>query len=223
MVYLITFMEGVITFISPCLLPMLPIYVFYFVGDEHSKDKKVIWLRSSIFVLGFSLVFTLLGAFAGSLGSLLQRYQIVVNLVTGAIVIVFGLSFLGIIKLSFLKIKDHGPMDKHKDSWLSIFVLGIIFALGWTPCVGAFLGSALLLASHQGSTLAGMVMLLVYSIGLGIPFVLSAVLIDHLKSTFDLIKKHYNIINTISGLILIIMGVLMASGLLGRFLAILSF
>lgn len=107
-------------------------------------------------------------------------------------------------------------------NFFSALVFGVIFSVGWTPCVGAFLGSALVLASQQGHVLEGMLMLFVYSLGLGVPFVLSAVLIDRLKTAFDWIKRHYNIINAVSGGFLIVVGVLMATGLMGRFLNLLS-
>ena len=106
--------------------------------------------------------------------------------------------------------------------FLSTVVFGVIFSLGWTPCVGAFLGSALSLAAQQGHVAEGMLMLLVYSLGLGIPFILSAVLIDYLKSAFDWIKKHYSIINAVCGCLLILIGILMATGTLGRLLSLLS-
>ena len=106
--------------------------------------------------------------------------------------------------------------------FFSALVFGIIFSVGWTPCVGAFLGSALMLASQQGHVLEGILMLLMYSLGLGIPFVLSAVLIDYLKAAFDWIKKHYAVINTVSGILLILIGILMATGTIGWLLGILS-
>ena len=106
--------------------------------------------------------------------------------------------------------------------FFSALVFGLVFSVGWTPCVGAFLGSALMLASQQGQALTGMLMLLAYSLGLGIPFVISALLIDYLKSAFDWIKRNYRIINTVCGWLLVLMGLLMATGLMGRFLALLS-
>ena len=106
--------------------------------------------------------------------------------------------------------------------FFSAFLFGIVFSVGWTPCVGAFLGSALMLASQQGHVLEGMAMLLVYSLGLGIPFLISSLIVDKLKSAFDWIKMHYNIINKICGIFLVVIGILMATGLMGRFLALLS-
>lgn len=219
MQYFISFLEGIITFVSPCLLPMLPIYISYFAGGKEKDTKRVI--KNSIgFILGFTVVFVLLGALAGTLGSLLNEYKTVVNIVTGLIVIFFGLNFLGVFKLNIFK----GIKSANTDhlGFFSSFLFGVVFSIGWTPCVGAFLGSALMMATSQGSIAQGVFMLLLYSLGLGIPFFISAILIDKLKSTFNFIKKHYNIINTVSGILLVAVGVLMTTGLLGKFLNLLS-
>ena len=215
MQYFISFLEGIITFISPCLLPMLPIYVSYFAGGDPNRSGKRKTLIGSLgFVLGFTVVFVAMGAFAGFLGSLLTRYQVAVNVISGLIVIFFGLNFLGVFRLNIFRggARRAGQIGT---GFPSAVLFGMIFSIGWTPCVGAFLGSALMLASQQGHVLEGVLMLLLYSIGLGIPFILSAVLIDRLKSTFDFIKKHYTVINIISGSLLILVGILMATGFLG--------
>ena len=219
MQYLISFLEGVITFISPCLLPMLPVYISYFVGGGERSIRKTL-SGASGFVLGFTLVFVAMGALAGTLGSFLTKYQTVVNIVSGLVVIFFGLNFMGILKVNLFR----GGMGRVKQSggFFSSVVFGVIFSLGWTPCVGAFLGSALMMASQQGTVAAGVVMLLVYSIGLGLPFVLSALLIDRLKAAFDFIKKHYGVINKICGGLLVAVGILMMTGLLGRYLSFVS-
>ncbi|HIQ78322.1 MAG TPA: cytochrome c biogenesis protein CcdA [Candidatus Scatomorpha intestinavium] len=220
MQYLITFLEGIITFISPCLLPMLPIYVSYFAGGGERSTGKTL-SRALGFVLGFTLMFVAMGALAGTLGSFLTRHHTAVNIVLGLIVIAFGLNYLGVFRLKLFR--GSGRTLEHRElSFFSAVLFGIVFSVGWTPCVGAFLGSALALASQQGHVLAGMLMLLVYSLGLGLPFILSAVLIDRLKTAFDWIKRHYNIINTVCGVLLIAVGVLMATGTLGRLLAALS-
>ena len=220
MQYLISFLEGIITFISPCLLPMLPIYISYFAGGGERSTKKT--LRGAFgFVLGFTLVFMALGALAGTVGSFLKNHQTAVNIVSGLLVIFFGLNFLGVFKLNLFHGSSRG-MDTDNMGFFSAMLFGIIFSLGWTPCVGAFLGSALMLASQQGHVLTGTLMLLAYSLGLGIPFVLSAVLIDYLKSAFDWVKQHYKIINTVSGCLLVVIGVAMATGMLGRLLSLLS-
>ena len=220
MQYVISFLEGVVTFISPCLLPMLPIYISYFAGGGERSMKKT--LSGALgFVTGFTIVFVALGALAGTLGSLLKEYQTAVNIVSGLIVIFFGLNFLGVFKLNLFKGSNHKVNTKNM-GFFSAMLFGIIFSVSWTPCVGAFLGSALMLASQQGHVGEGVVMLLVYSLGLGIPFVLSAVLIDYLKSAFNWIKKHYKVINIVCGILLILVGVLMATGLIGRMFTLLS-
>lgn len=219
MQYLIAFLEGIITFISPCLLPMLPIYISYFAGGERTTRKTL--TGAAGFVLGFTMVFVAMGALAGTLGSFINRYQTAVNIVSGLIVIVFGLNYMGLINVNLFK-GSSWQMKAGTPGFASSVLFGIVFSVGWTPCVGAFLGSALLLASQQGHMLEGMMMLLVYSLGLGIPFLLSAVLIDKLKSTFSWIKRHYQLINYICGGLLIFIGVLMATGTLGRILSMLS-
>ena len=220
MQYLISFLEGVITFISPCLLPMLPIYISYF-GGGGQRDLKKTLLCASGFVLGFTAVFVAMGALASTLGGLLRAHQTAVNIVSGAIVVLFGLNYLGILKLNLFR-GSRRSMQSSEMGFFSALVFGVIFSVGWTPCVGAFLGSALMMASQQGQVLTGMSMLLCYSLGLGIPFLFSAVLIDKLKSTFNFIKQHYGIINKICGGLLILIGVLMATGTLGRLLTLLS-
>lgn len=220
MQYIISFLEGIITFISPCLLPMLPIYISYFAGGGERTMKKT--LTGAIgFVSGFTMVFMAMGALAGTVGSFLKEYQTAVNLVSGIVVIFFGLSFLGVFQLKLFKgIK--GTVNTSNMNFASAMLFGMVFSVGWTPCIGAFLGSALMLASQQGQVLTGILMLLAYSVGLGIPFILSAVLIDKLKTTFDFIKRNYAVINKVSGALLIIIGLLMASGLLGKWMTLLS-
>lgn len=220
MQYLIAFLEGIITFISPCLLPMLPIYLSYFAGGGERSGKRT--LQGAFgFVAGFTVVFMAMGALAGTLGSFLQVYREWVNLVCGLLVIFFGLNFLGVFKLQLF---SGGVMTRTAKApgFFSALLLGLVFSLGWTPCVGAFLGSALVLASQQGHVLEGMAMLFVYSLGLGIPFILSAVLVDYLKSAFHWIKTHYKIINILSGSFLVLVGILMATGTLDQLLRVLS-
>lgn len=220
MQYFISFLEGIITFISPCLLPMLPIYISYFAGGKERTTFKTV--KNALgFIAGFTLVFIAMGALAATLGGFLSRYKTAVNFVTGLIVIFFGLNFLGVVKVCLFK----GSVRNDRAESFGFFpsmLLGIIFSLGWTPCVGTFLGSALLLASQQEQAMAGIIMLFLYSLGLGVPFLISAILIDRLKNTFDFIKKHYAIINTACGCFLILVGILMMTGILGRFLTILS-
>ena len=216
MQYLISFLEGIVTFISPCLLPMLPIYISYFAGGGERSTGKT--LRCAFgFVLGFTGVFVAMGALAGTVGSFLIRYQTAVNIILGGIVILFGLNYLGVLNLNLFK-GMRGEVQTRDMNFFSALVFGVVFSVGWTPCVGVFLGSALMLASQQGSAMVGTMMLLSYSLGLGVPFLISAVLIDQLKGAFAFIKKNYGIINRVCGSLLIVVGVLMATGLLTRML-----
>lgn len=220
MQYFVSFLEGIITFISPCLLPMLPIYISYFAGNSGQSTGKTV--RNALgFVLGFTMVFVAMGALAGTVGSVLRTYQNVVNIVSGVIVILFGLSILGIIKLNIFR-SNQKNVDTSNLGFFSSVIFGIVFSVGWTPCVGAFLGSALMMASQQGTMMTGIWMLLVYSMGLGIPFLMSAVLIDKLKHTFDWIKKNYKLVNGVSGGLLIVVGLMMMTGTLGKLLVVLS-
>ena len=220
MQYLISFLEGVITFLSPCLLPMLPIYLSYFAGGEAQSLRKTV-TNALGFVLGFTVLFVAMGALAGTLGGFVRQYQTAVNLVCGLVVIFFGLNFLGVFRINLFR-GGQGRVETRELGFLSSALFGVVFSVGWTPCVGAFLGSALMLASQQGHVLEGMAMLLVYSLGLGVPFLLSAVLLDYLKTAFDWIKRHYRTINLVCGGFLILVGVVMATGTLGRLLTLLS-
>lgn len=199
---------------------MIPIYVSYFAGGGERSQRKTL-LCALGFVIGFTVVFVLMGALAGTVGSFLKSHQTAVNIVSGLVVIFFGLNFLGVFKLRLFR-GAGGTVNTSNPGFFSSALFGVIFSLGWTPCVGAFLGSALMLASQQGHVIEGMIMLLVYSLGLGVPFILSAILIDRLKTAFDWIKRHYNVINIICGCLLIVIGILMATGLIGRLLNILS-
>jgi len=214
--YILLFLEGMITFISPCLLPMLPIYISFFSGGEVNKRKTLV--NALGFSLGFTLVFVALGAFAGTIGRWLQSHLMVVNIVTGIIVILFGLNYLGIIKIPLLNKVRQREQEEVSLTFPSAVLFGVVFSVGWTPCVGAFLGSALMRATIQGSVLGGMGMLLTYSLGLSLPFIASAVLMDRLKGTFDFIKRNYRTIQIVSGCLLIAVGILMATGLMGQYM-----
>ena len=214
MQYIITFLEGIITFVSPCLLPMLPIYLSYFAGS--ADDRKTTIRNAIAFILGFTIVFVILGAFAGTIGLLLREHSTIVNVVTGAIVVLFGLNFIGLIKIRALNSTIKIDPEISQKGFLSSMLFGIVFSIGWTPCVGAFLGSALMLASGSGSFAQGILLLLAYSMGLGIPFLLSAILIERLKDALLKIKKHYTMLNRISGIFLIILGILMMTGLMAK-------
>ena len=218
MEYILTFLEGLISFISPCMLPMLPLYISYFAGSgsENGRTGRV-FVRALCFVIGFGVMFCLLGVFAGTLGFFLNSHKTVVNIICGIFIILFGLSYLEVIRIPVFKGMN---TERKPDGIISAFVFGIIYSVGLTPCIGAFLGSALMQASASGTAIKGMLLLLVYSLGLGIPFLISAVLINKLEGLFRFIKKHYKTVNLVSGIFLIVIGLLMALGLFDRVTAI---
>ena len=211
--FLLTFLEGIISFISPCMLPMLPIYISYFAGGV---DKKhLIFIRAFSFVIGFTTVYAAMGLGAGAISMILTKYQTALNIVTGLIVIIFGLGYLDVITLPFFKGMKG---QKNASNVFSAYIFGIVYSISLTPCVGAFLGSALMQAATSGTALRGTLLLVAYSLGLGIPFLISAVLIKELKGAFTTIKKHYRVINAVCGSFLIAVGILMCTGLLNKIL-----
>ena len=221
--YIISFLEGIVTFISPCLLPMLPIYISFFAGQKSENKKRTALMNSIGFVCGFTIVFTTLGAFAGTVGGFLNEYRSMVNFVSAIIIILFGLNFMEIIRIPFINKNHHLQLNAVNTGFFSSVLFGIIFSIGWTPCIGTFLGSALMLAASSSESLKGILMLLCFSAGLGIPFIASALLLEQLKSTFLFIKKHYRLINSISGGLLVVIGLLMATGYYGYLLSALTF
>jgi cytochrome c-type biogenesis protein len=220
MLYALTFLEGILTFISPCLLPILPVFISYFAGASmdngglSARTRRLHTLLSaSLFVAGFTLVYVSLGVFAGSLGAFITQQQTLVNVVSGSIVILFGLGYMGLFNIpSFAPLARFINKGSPKKDGLKAFFFGIVFSIGYTPCISAFLGSALLLAAASGTWYIGALLLLFYSLGLGIPFIISALIIDSLKGAFDFIKRNYRLIRIASGVLLILMGLLIMSG-----------
>ncbi len=202
---ILTFLEGVASFVSPCLLPLLPLYISYIIGDE-VDGKNIKFLRSVFFVLGFTIIFVSMGIFTATLGSYVFMHKDYIDLIFGLFIVIIGLNYLEIINIKILNQTKKFNIKVEKASLGTAFVFGLFFALGYTPCVGAFLGSALMMASTTGSIVQGMFYLLSYSLGLGIPFILSAVFFDKVKFIHQFIKNHYKIVNFISGIMLILIG-----------------
>ncbi len=206
--YLFTFIEGIASFISPCVLPMLPIYISYFIGEDNKKVSKAV-INSIGFVLGFTIVFIVLSILASRLGGIISNNIKYVKILFGIIIILLGLNYMEILKIKLLN-KTKGINKKVKDlNFFKALVFGMLFSISWTPCIGTFLASALLLIAKNQDMVKGILLMLIYSVGLGIPFIISAVLLEKLKEVFNFIKKHYDIIKKISGVILIIMGIYM--------------
>jgi len=225
---LATFLEGVATFVSPCLLPLLPVYLAYFAGTsvgqggDAGQESRNALVGACAFVLGFGCVFTLLGAFAGTLGRLLLVHRRLLDLVCGAFVTLMGLNMMGVVRIGALE-RAWGPQAAPAAGGVvGPLLFGMVFAVGWSPCVGPFLASALSLAAASGSAMRGVELLVCYSLGLGVPFVLAAVLIDRLEGAFAWVKGHYGLVNRACGLLLVVVGVLMAIGRLGTWMALFS-
>ena len=211
--YILTFIEGILTFISPCILPMLPIYFFYLAGSpeadaDSSLNRKTLLTNSIGFVVGFTIIFILLGVTVTSIGHFLASNKALMRKVSGSIMILFGLNFMGVFKIRFLSRSKKIDFKFDKLDLLSSIVFGIVFGFGWTPCIGAFLGSALVLAGNSKTILEGVTLLIIYSIGLGIPFILSAIIFDKVKDTFRKMQKHSRLISIISGVVLVLEGIL---------------
>ena len=206
--YILTFLEGIASFISPCLLPMVPIYISYFIGKDVSNSKKAI-LNSIGFVLGFTTIFMILSIFASQLGLVLSNNIRYIKIFFGIVIILFGLNYMEIFNIGFLNKSKMKNLNTKNFNFFKAMLFGILFSVSWTPCIGTFLSSALLLISKEQNILKGLIMMLLYSIGLGIPFIISAILIEKLKNIFEFIKKHYDVIKRISGVILIGAGIYM--------------
>lgn len=219
MPYLLVFLEGVATFVSPCMLPMLPIYVAYF---SAGSGKRKALSNALGFVLGFTLVFMAMGAAAGTIGQFLSAHQRPMMQVAGTLSILLGLIYAGLIPAPIARLLKGIPMNPQRLerlNFLSSVLFGFIFAVGWTPCIGVFLSAALLMAAGAGHTLTGVLMLLCFSLGLGIPFVMAALLLEKMGEAFAFLKRHMLAINRIGGAFLVLVGIAMIGGWLDWLLA----
>lgn len=199
-----TFLEGLASFASPCVLPLLPVYLVYFAAGDAGKVRTAV--RALAFTVGFSVVFVALGVAAGSLGSALSAHRRSVEIVCGIAVAALGLGFLGLFQLPSLgrarKVEVRGVV--------SAFLFGVVFSLCLSPCVGAFLAAALLEAASEGGALTGGLKLAAYSAGLGVPMILSALLVDQLKGTLQFLRERAKAVNAVCGVLLIAFGASMA-------------
>lgn len=199
-------------FLSPCVLPLLPVYVTYFAaGETNGKRTR----NNAIgFFVGLTVVFIALGVFAGAIGAQLSGRRM--EIIAGALIILFGLHYLGVFTLPGRAGRgvSAARLKSLNTPWSVVF--GATFALCWTPCVGPFLGAALMKAAIAGTVAEGALLLFVFALGLGIPFFLSALLLDHFKGVFGWIKRHHGVINKVCGVFLIGMGILMLLGLFSQ-------
>lgn len=215
----VAFLAGLLSFLSPCVLPLIPAYLSFLTGlttvelGDDQRDMATVLVPALMFVLGFSIVFVGLGATASVLGQFLTQYRALAEKLAGVVVIAFGVLMLGIIKVPWLYGEARADMSKARSFGRgAALVMGMAFAAGWTPCVGPILGSILAIASTTGSAIQGALLLLVYSAGLGVPFVLVALLFGRAKPVLSWLNRHSLIINRVAGLILIAVGILIFSG-----------
>lgn len=214
MSYALTFAEGILTFISPCILPMLPIYLLYLAGtpapgsgtpDQSGKNRLIV--NSLGFVTGFSIVFVALGAVAAAAGVLMQKNRALLMMISGFLMIIFGLNFAGVFRIGFLNTERRFQPKVDNLKFFSSVLFGIIFGFGWSPCLGTFLGSALALAGNSETIPEGMLLLLVYSAGLAIPFIVSAAIFENVRTLFAWFSRNSRIISIISGILLMAAGI----------------
>jgi len=207
---LIAFGAGLISFLSPCVLPLIPGYISYISGaslDELFANKKINLLPLILFTLGFSFVFIIFGAAASYLGQVLLQNSETLRIIAGLIIIIFSLQLIGIININFLNFEKKIYTQKNNNIWFS-FIIGMAFGFGWTPCIGPILGSILALASTEETIFKAIILLSFYSLGLAIPFILSGYLMQRFLMFSKNFKKNINLVTKSGGVILLITGVL---------------
>ncbi len=215
--YITAFLGGILSFLSPCVLPLIPSYVSYITGisfeDFKSGNKSLIRkltiVNSSAFVIGFSTVFVLLGISSSYVGKFFAVYYDHIRIIGGIIIIFFGLYIMGLLKIRFLSSEHRIHLKSKPRGYTGSFIVGLTFGAGWTPCIGPILGSILLIASTSGSAMQGFNFLLVYSLGLAIPFMVTSLAINTFLSYFTTIQRYMKLIMILSGLLLISFGVIL--------------
>lgn len=225
----VAFGAGLVSFLSPCVLPLIPGYVSFMtgmsLGELESEERRIadVLVPSVLFVAGFTSVFVALGASASLLGSLLVAYRDPLTRASGVLIFALGFLMLGVVRVPWLYGEARFDMAKARSfgRWAS-FLAGMAFAFGWTPCVGPILGSILVLAGQSGHVGSGVVLLLAYSLGLGVPFLLVALLLGRLAGALVWLKRHSRAINRIAGVILMLLGIAIATDTLGRVVLLLS-
>lgn len=211
--------EGILAFFSPCILPMLPVYILYLSGKsgEEEGSRRTLILNTLGFILGFTVVFVALGATASAVGQLFISHKLLLQRISGILMIFFGLSFLGVFSLPAFSGMSMKKERLVRMNILSSFVFGFAFSFGWTPCLGPFLGSALLYASNSATVFEGILLLFLFSLGLGTPFFAFTLLWNRLQGVFTFMRRHLPVIKKISGVLLIAVGLFMALDIFGYY------
>lgn len=209
------FVAGFLSFVSPCVLPLIPGYISFVSGaslDEMREGglaaRRQVLVRSLAFVLGFSVVFIALGASASAIGAFVSDKLNILTKIAGALIILFGLHMMGVFRLAFLDNEKRAQTQRKPTGPLGAFLVGLAFAFGWTPCIGPILAGILVVASSRETVGEGVILLAVYSLGLGVPFLLTSVAIDRFFSVAAAIRRHYHAIEMASGGLLVAIGVL---------------
>lgn len=211
---LIAFTAGVLSFLSPCVLPLVPSYVTFITGmtlEDLQQSRRQTLLHAVLFVCGFSLVFLALGAGATIFGQFMFRYREIISRVGGALVILFGLYMLGVFNLGFLARDTRLHVATKPLGYFGTLVVGIAFGAGWSPCIGPILGAILTMAANEADLQRGMVLLGFYSLGLAVPFLLAAVMVERFLAVFAKLRHQMIWVNRIAGSLLIFVGVLMVT------------
>ena len=212
---LVAFAGGLLSFLSPCVLPLVPSYLGFVTGftfNEMTNRRRMAMLHAGLFVLGFTLVFMLFGASATALGRVLKYYEVWFQRIGGVLIILFGLYCLGAIKLGFLDQEARLHLDRKPVGYLGSVLVGMAFAAGWMPCIGPILGGILGLAATEASLGRGMVLLGAYSLGLAVPFLFAAFAVETFLDWFQRFRKYMRWVQRVSGVLLIAVGLLLASG-----------
>ena len=208
------FGAGFISFLTPCVLPIIPGYISYITGknlSEIDQDKQVVLIKTILFSLGFSLVFIALGVTASAVGNILLFLSNELRIAAGIIIILFSLQILGLLNFQFLNQEKRIETKGYKDNYIFPFVVGLAFAFGWTPCIGPVLGSILALSATEASISKGILLLSFYSLGLAIPFILSGYFMNKFLISKKGFGKYYNRVTKTGGVILLITGILIAT------------
>ncbi|MGQ0703318.1 MAG: cytochrome c biogenesis CcdA family protein [Gemmatimonadales bacterium] len=206
---------GLLSFLSPCVLPLVPSYLGFVTGftfDEMANRRRIAMVHAVLFVSGFTLVFMLFGASATALGRSLKYYEVWIQRIGGVLIMLFGLYCLGVLRLSFLDRDARLHLDRKPVGYLGSVLVGMAFAAGWTPCIGPILGGILGLAATQESLSRGVVLLGAYSFGLAIPFLVAAYAVEAFLDWFQRFRRHVRWIQRVSGVLLLLVGFLLATG-----------
>ncbi len=221
--FVAAFSAGLLTFLSPCILPLVPAYLCFISGQsleqltekEQRNAGQVLWAGLA-FVLGISAVFISMGAAATSLGQMIAVYKSKLSLVGGAVIIIFGLHYMGVLRISFLNFEKRLHLESKPAGWIGAFILGLAFGFGWTPCVGPVLSTILMIAGGMGEVSNGVLLLTVYSIGLGIPFLIAAALTGPFMTFLSRFRTQMRRIEIAMGTLLVATGLLIVTGGLNR-------